>query len=179
MARYAAASAASSSSSSSPASAAVINEFRDMVKACHARGIEVILDVVFNHTAEGNEQGPAVSLGEFLILIFFFLLFFFLLLQQLTTNSTTTLPPPQHNKHRGLDNRTYYMLAPAGQYYNYSGCGNTLNCNHPTVRALILDALRYWVSEMHVDGFRFDLASILTRAHSAWAPSTCCREEEQ
>ena len=134
MARYAAASAASSSSSSSPASAAVINEFRDMVKACHARGIEVILDVVFNHTAEGNEQGPAVSF-------------------------------------RGLDNRTYYMLAPAGQYYNYSGCGNTLNCNHPTVRALILDALRYWVSEMHVDGFRFDLASILTRAHSAWAPS--------
>ena len=131
MARYAA--GTSSTSSSSPG-AAVINEFRDLVKACHARGIEVILDVVFNHTAEGNEQGPAVSF-------------------------------------RGLDNRTYYMLAPAGQYYNYSGCGNTLNCNHPTVRALILESLRYWVTEMHVDGFRFDLASILTRAQSAWAPS--------
>jgi isoamylase len=113
---------------------AIINEFRDMVKACHARGIEVILDVVFNHSAEGNERGPALSF-------------------------------------RGLDNRTYYMLAPGGQYYNYSGCGNTLNCNHPAVVDLIVGALRYWVTEMHVDGFRFDLASILTRAHSAWAPS--------
>ena len=69
---------------------------------------------------------------------------------------------------RGLDNRVYYMLAPEGQYYNYSGCGNTLNCNHPVVRQFIVDCLRYWVLEMHVDGFRFDLASILTRAHSQW-----------
>lgn len=69
---------------------------------------------------------------------------------------------------RGLDNRVYYMLAPEGQYYNYSGCGNTFNCNHPVVRKFIVDCLRYWVVEMHVDGFRFDLASILTRAHSQW-----------
>lgn len=69
---------------------------------------------------------------------------------------------------RGLDNRVYYMLAPEGQYYNYSGCGNTFNCNHPVVRKFIVDCLRYWVTEMHVDGFRFDLASILTRAHSQW-----------
>lgn len=125
MARYA-------SDPSDPAS--IINEFRDMVKACHSRGIEVILDVVFNHSAEGNERGPSISF-------------------------------------RGLDNRTYYMLAPGGQYYNYSGCGNTLNCNHPAVIDLIVSSLRYWVTDMHVDGFRFDLASILTRAHSAWAPS--------
>ena len=72
---------------------------------------------------------------------------------------------------RGLDNRVYYMLAPEGQYYNYSGCGNTLNCNHPVVRKFVLDALRYWVVEMHVDGFRFDLGSIMTRAHSLWHPS--------
>jgi isoamylase len=142
MARYASSSsgggggdgsASASPPPSSPAEgAAIINEFRDLVKACHARGIEVILDVVFNHTAEGNERGPAISF-------------------------------------RGLDNRAYYMLAPAGQYYNYSGCGNTLNCNHPAVVAMIVASLRYWVTEMHVDGFRFDLASILTRAHSAWA----------
>ena len=69
---------------------------------------------------------------------------------------------------RGLDNRVYYMLAPEGQYYNYSGCGNTLNTNHPAVRQFLLDCLRYWVTEMHVDGFRFDLGSILTRAHSVW-----------
>ena len=69
---------------------------------------------------------------------------------------------------RGLDNRVYYMLAPEGQYYNYSGCGNTVNCNHPIVRNFILDALRYWVQEMHVDGFRFDLGSIMTRTHSLW-----------
>lgn len=69
---------------------------------------------------------------------------------------------------RGLDNRVYYMLAPEGQYYNYSGCGNTFNCNHPVVRKFIVDCLRYWVTEMHIDGFRFDLASILTRAHSQW-----------
>lgn len=96
---------------------------------------QVILDVVFNHTAEGNEMGPTLSF-------------------------------------RGLDNRTYYMLAPLGEYYNYSGCGNTLNCNHPTVRKMIVDCLRYWVTEYHVDGFRFDLASIMTRAHSAWHTST-------
>ena len=71
---------------------------------------------------------------------------------------------------RGLDNRVYYMLAPEGQYYNYSGCGNTVNCNHPVVRRFILDALRYWVAEMHVDGFRFDLGSIMTRTHSLWHP---------
>ena len=72
---------------------------------------------------------------------------------------------------RGLDNRVYYMLAPEGQYYNYSGCGNTMNCNHPQVRQFILDSLRYWVLEMHVDGFRFDLASIMTRAPSLWHDS--------
>ena len=70
--------------------------------------------------------------------------------------------------YRGLDNRVYYMLAPEGQYYNYSGCGNTFNCNHPQARKFIVDCLRYWVLEMHVDGFRFDLASILTRAPSIW-----------
>ena len=72
---------------------------------------------------------------------------------------------------RGLDNRIYYMLAPKGQYYNYSGCGNTLNCNHPQVRQFILECLQYWVLEMHVDGFRFDLASIMTRAPSLWHDS--------
>ncbi|DBB07506.1 TPA: Iron-sulfur assembly protein 1 [Trebouxia sp. C0006] len=109
----------------------VVKEFKTMVKECHKRGIEVLMDVVFNHTAEGNERGPTLSF-------------------------------------RGLDNRVYYMLAPEGQYYNYSGCGNTFNCNHPVVRKFIVDCLRYWVVEMHVDGFRFDLASILTRAHSQW-----------
>ncbi|KAL3147709.1 Iron-sulfur assembly protein 1 [Trebouxia sp. C0010 RCD-2024] len=109
----------------------VVKEFKTMVKECHKRGMEVLMDVVFNHTAEGNERGPTLSF-------------------------------------RGLDNRVYYMLAPEGQYYNYSGCGNTFNCNHPVVRKFIVDCLRYWVIEMHVDGFRFDLASILTRAHSQW-----------
>ncbi|KAF6257870.1 isoamylase [Scenedesmus sp. NREL 46B-D3] len=115
--------------------AALQQEFKLLVREAHKRGIEVILDVVFNHTAEGNQLGPTLSF-------------------------------------RGLDNRVYYMLAPLGEYYNYSGCGNTLNCNHPTVRKLIVDCLRYWVTEFHVDGFRFDLASILTRAHSAWHTST-------
>ncbi|KAL6765555.1 isoamylase [Haematococcus lacustris] len=110
-------------------------EFKTLVRECHARGIEVILDVVFNHTAEGNDKGLTLSF-------------------------------------RGIDNRTYYMLAPGGEYYNYSGCGNTLNCNQPAVRQFITQCLRYWVTEYHVDGFRFDLASILTRAHSAWHPST-------
>ncbi|EIE26827.1 glycoside hydrolase [Coccomyxa subellipsoidea C-169] len=128
MARYSAAAAAGRPG------ADIVNEFKTLVKECHRRGIEVILDVVFNHTAEGNENGPSISF-------------------------------------RGLDNRVYYMLAPEGQYYNYSGCGNTLNCNHPVVRKFVLDALRYWVVEMHVDGFRFDLGSIMTRAHSLWHPS--------
>ena len=104
-----------------------IYEFKTMVKAFHEAGIEVILDMVFNHTAEGDHRGPTLSF-------------------------------------RGLDNSTYYLISPdTGDYLNYSGCGNTLNCNHPVVRDLILDCLRYWVTEMHVDGFRFDLASILGR----------------
>ena len=101
-------------------------EFRNMVKALHRAGIEVILDVVFNHTAEGNEQGPTLCF-------------------------------------RGIDNATYYILENGGAYANYTGCGNTLNANHPVVRRLIVDSLRYWVQHMHVDGFRFDLASILAR----------------
>ncbi len=102
------------------------DELKALVKLLHRHGIEVILDVVFNHTAEGNEKGPMISF-------------------------------------RGLDNRTYYMLRPDGSYQNFSGTGNTLNCNNPVVRNLVLDALRYWVSEYHIDGFRFDLASILGR----------------
>jgi glycogen operon protein len=104
-----------------------VNEFRDMVKALHRAGIEVILDVVFNHTAEGDQRGPTLCF-------------------------------------RGIDNPNYYILEEGGsRYANYTGCGNTLNANHPVVRRLILDSLRYWVKEMHVDGFRFDLASILSR----------------
>jgi isoamylase len=104
-----------------------VNEFRDMVKALHLAGIEVILDVVFNHTAEGNENGPTLSF-------------------------------------RGLENRAYYMLqSNSAKYADYSGCGNTVNGNHSIVRRMILDCLKYWVSFMHVDGFRFDLASILAR----------------
>ncbi len=104
-----------------------VNEFRDMVKALHRAGIEVILDVVYNHTAEGNERGPTLCF-------------------------------------RGIDNATYYMLEGGGAWYaNYTGCGNTLNANHPVVRRMIVDSLRYWVEHMHVDGFRFDLASILSR----------------
>jgi glycogen operon protein len=98
-----------------------------MIKALHRAGIEVILDVVFNHTAEGDERGPTLSF-------------------------------------RGLDNNTYYMLdQDRAHYANYTGTGNTLNANHPVVRRMIVDSLRYWVHEMHVDGFRFDLASILCR----------------
>jgi glycogen operon protein len=103
------------------------DEFKNLVKQLHRAGIEVILDVVFNHTAEGNEYGPTLSF-------------------------------------RGLDNGTYYMLTPEGYYYNFSGTGNTLNCNNPVVRGFILDCLRYWASEYHVDGFRFDLAAILGRS---------------
>lgn len=108
-----------------------INEVKFLIKEAHRRGIEVIMDVVFNHTAEGNENGPILSF-------------------------------------RGADNSVYYMLAPKGEFYNYSGCGNTFNCNHPVVRQFIVDCLRYWVTEMHVDGFRFDLASIMTRGTSLW-----------
>jgi glycogen operon protein len=104
-----------------------LDEFRDMVKALHRAGLEVILDVVFNHTAEGDERGPMFS-------------------------------------YRGFDNEAYYMLSDdRASYLNYTGCGNTLNTNHTVTRRLILDSLRYWVEVMHVDGFRFDLASILSR----------------
>ena len=104
-----------------------VDEFRDMVKALHRAGIEVILDVVFNHTAEGDQRGPTLCF-------------------------------------RGIDNPTYYILEEGGAWYaNYTGCGNTLNANHPIVRRMIVDSLRYWVEHMHVDGFRFDLASILSR----------------
>lgn len=105
-----------------------LNEFRDMVKALHRAGLEVILDVVFNHTAEGDEHGPTLSF-------------------------------------KGLDNSTYYIsdIDQPGAYSNYSGCGNTFKGNHPIGSRLILDSLRYWVSEMHVDGFRFDLATVLAR----------------
>ena len=112
-----------------------VKEFKDLVKACHRHGLEVILDVVYNHTAEGNEYGPTVSF-------------------------------------RGLDNAVYYMLDQGRRYLNFSGCGNTLNCNHPVVRRLILDSLRHWVVEYHVDGFRFDLAAILGRAPGGeWIPN--------
>ncbi len=106
--------------------AGVLGEFREMVKRFHKAGIEVFLDVVFNHTAEGDERGPTISF-------------------------------------RGLDNPTYYMLDAKGKYRNFSGCGNTFNCNHPVVRSFIIDVLHYWVASMHIDGFRFDLASILGR----------------
>ncbi|MGH3614562.1 MAG: glycogen debranching protein GlgX [Pseudonocardia sp.] len=105
-----------------------VREFRDMVKALHQAGMEVILDVVFNHTGEGNHLGPTISF-------------------------------------KGLANDVYYHLSPSDrQYYvDYSGCGNTLNCNHPVVEKLIVECLEYWVREMHVDGFRFDEGSILSR----------------
>jgi isoamylase len=113
--------------SSDQAPLAPIDEFRGMVKALHRAGIEVILDVVFNHSAEGGDDGPTLSF-------------------------------------RGLDNTTYYILEQdRSRYANYSGTGNTLNANHPIVRRMIVDCLRYWVETMHVDGFRFDLASILAR----------------
>jgi glycogen operon protein len=103
-----------------------LNEFRDMVRAFHAAGIEVYLDVVFNHTGEGDDRGRTYNF-------------------------------------RGLDNELYYLLGPHGEYLNFSGCGNTVNCNHPVVRHLILTCLRYWVADMHVDGLRFDLASVFGR----------------
>lgn len=103
-----------------------VNELKELVKALHSAGIEVILDVVFNHTAEGNAAGPVISF-------------------------------------RGLDNKVYYLLSPNGDYLNFSGCGNTLDCNQPVVRDFLMDCLRYWAAEYHVDGFRFDLASVLGR----------------
>jgi isoamylase len=107
-----------------------VDEFRDMVKALHRAGLEVILDVVFNHAAEGDHRGPTLSF-------------------------------------RGLDNAIYYILdEDRARYANYSGTGNTLNANEPIVRRMIVDSLRYWVESMHVDGFRFDLASILARDES-------------
>ncbi|MCI9437558.1 MAG: glycogen debranching enzyme [Lachnospiraceae bacterium] len=101
-------------------------ELKVLIKTLHDNGIEVILDVVFNHTAEGNEKGPTFCF-------------------------------------KGFDNKVYYMLTPNGNYYNFSGCGNTLNCNNPIVRQLILECLRYWTVNYRIDGFRFDLASILGR----------------
>ena len=101
-------------------------ELKELIRELHENGIECILDVVFNHTAEGNEMGPCFSF-------------------------------------KGFDNNIYYMLTPEGYYYNFSGCGNTLNCNHPIVRQMILECLRYWTTAYQVDGFRFDLASILGR----------------
>lgn len=101
-------------------------ELKQLINELHKNGIEVILDVVFNHTAEGNESGPAFSF-------------------------------------KGFDNQVYYLLTPDGDYYNFSGCGNTLNCNHPIVRQMIMTCLRHWVIDYRVDGFRFDLASILGR----------------
>lgn len=102
------------------------NELKHLIRSFNENGIEVFLDVVFNHTAEGNEQGPSFSF-------------------------------------KGFDNNIYYMLTPDGHYYNFSGCGNTLNCNHPIVQQMIIECLRYWVINYRVDGFRFDLASILGR----------------
>ena len=103
-----------------------VDELKNLVKRLHANGIEVMLDVVFNHTAEGDQRGPYIS-------------------------------------YRGIDNKTYYMLTPDGGYFNFSGCGNTLNCNNPNVRDMIVESLRYWVTDYHIDGFRFDLAAILGR----------------
>ncbi len=102
------------------------DELKTLVKECHRHGIEVWLDVVLNHTAESDENGPTIS-------------------------------------YRGIDNSIYYLLKPDGSYYNFSGVGNTFNCNHPIVRVVLLDCLRYWVSEYHIDGFRFDLASSMGR----------------
>jgi isoamylase len=102
------------------------DEFKHLVKSLHAAGIEIMLDVVFNHTAEGNEMGPTISF-------------------------------------RGLDNATYYMMTPEGYYFNFSGTGNTFNSNNPVVRDFIVSCLRYWASEYHIDGFRFDLAAIMDR----------------
>src|SRR5262249_14711372 len=112
-----------------------INEFKVMVKALHSAGIEVILDVVYNHTAEGNHLGPTLCF-------------------------------------RGLDNLVYYRLIDNDRrhYLDFTGCGNTFNTEHPRVLQLVMDSLRYWVTEMHVDGFRFDLAATLARGHYDFEP---------
>src|SRR6185503_2983092 len=108
-----------------------VKEFKRMVAALHAAGLEVILDVVYNHTAEGNHLGPTMSF-------------------------------------RGIDNASYYRLAPDRRYYmDFTGCGNSLNMQHPRTLQFVMDSLRYWVSDMHVDGVRFDLASTLAREHLA------------
>ena len=114
-----------------------VREFKTMVRGLHAAGIEVILDVVYNHTAEGSHLGPQLSL-------------------------------------RGIDNAVYYRLQPGNLalYEDFTGCGNTLNMRHPQVLKLVLDSLRYWVTEMHVDGFRFDLATALARETNAFDPSS-------
>ena len=106
-----------------------VAEFKNMVRKFHEAGMEIILDVVFNHSGEGNETGPTIAF-------------------------------------KGLDNAVYYMKDESGRYANYTGCGNTMNCNHPLMKHLILDCLRYWLVEMHVDGFRFDLATILGRSNN-------------
>ncbi len=106
-------------------------ELKKLVKVLHENGMEIILDVVFNHTVEGNEHGPYINF-------------------------------------KGIDNQVYYMLTPEGYYWNFSGTGNTLNCNHPVVRNMILDCLRYWVTNYHIDGFRFDLASIMGRDENGY-----------
>lgn len=106
-----------------------VDELKTLIKDLHKNGIEVMLDVVFNHTAEGDQRGPTISF-------------------------------------RGIDNKTYYMLTPEGYYFNFSGTGNTLNCNNPVVRNMVVDCLRYWAAEYHIDGFRFDLAAILGRAQN-------------
>ncbi|HEY5791856.1 MAG TPA: alpha-amylase family glycosyl hydrolase, partial [Chthoniobacterales bacterium] len=103
-----------------------INELKALITELHAAGIEIMLDVVFNHTAEGGDGGPVISF-------------------------------------KGIDNKTYYLLNPDKSYANYTGCGNTLNCNHPIVRHFVMDCMRYWAAEFHIDGFRFDLASVLSR----------------
>lgn len=103
-----------------------VQELKALIKALHEAGIEVVLDVVFNHTAEGGKDGPVISF-------------------------------------RGIDNKTYYILDSQGNYANYTGCGNTVNCNHPVVRGFVIASLRHWAAEYHIDGFRFDLASVLGR----------------
>ncbi|TSA34256.1 MAG: glycogen debranching enzyme GlgX [Verrucomicrobiaceae bacterium] len=103
-----------------------VHEFKHMMKTLHAEGVEVVLDVVFNHTAEGGADGPVISF-------------------------------------RGIDNKTYYIIDAKGRFSNYTGCGNTVNCNHPAVRGFVISCLRYWAAEFHIDGFRFDLASVLGR----------------
>ena len=125
--------------STTPDSCGQRSEFRRMVQALHQAGIEVILDVVFNHTCEGDERGPTYSL-------------------------------------KGIDNSTYYVMRNDSRqpYANFSGCGNTLHTANRAVRQLIIDSLRYWVAEMHVDGFRFDLASVFTRNSDGSTPTPCC-----